>query len=76
MIAELASLGPKSSSSGLAWSSSRVGPVDYNVYPKSYIIHSNSGYKRARDFSSDAKYDTEEFGDFNDVQQGSKGHKF
>uniref|UniRef100_A0A3Q2ZCF6 Uncharacterized protein n=1 Tax=Kryptolebias marmoratus TaxID=37003 RepID=A0A3Q2ZCF6_KRYMA len=62
MIADLMRLRPKRPSPHFPWTFDHVplgsfGSVDDRlVYPSSHIVHSSSGYQRARDFRSDTKY--------------------
>uniref|UniRef100_A0A3B3D9K5 Uncharacterized LOC112154377 n=2 Tax=Oryzias melastigma TaxID=30732 RepID=A0A3B3D9K5_ORYME len=85
-LAEILSFRPNRPFPREAWTSEHVpvGSVEQRpLYPSSHVVQSSSGYQRARDFSSDAKYTTDIF-DHLDVdggkqggssKTGSKGHK-
>uniref|UniRef100_A0A8C6LVJ9 Uncharacterized protein n=1 Tax=Nothobranchius furzeri TaxID=105023 RepID=A0A8C6LVJ9_NOTFU len=64
MVAELMSLRPNRHYVQFPWNSAHI-PLDMveerPVYPSSHVIHSSSGYQRARDLRTDNKYTQETF---------------
>ncbi|MEQ2205386.1 hypothetical protein XENOCAPTIV_025651, partial [Xenoophorus captivus] len=86
MVTDLLRLSPYGSRPLLQshWSSHHVsmGMVEtHPMYPSSLIVHTNSGYRRARDFRTDSKYTEDTFdhvpqpGTPKNPGSGSKGHQ-
>ncbi|XP_023805015.2 uncharacterized protein LOC144981315 [Oryzias latipes] len=74
-IAEILSFGPSRPFPREAWTSEHV-PVRSlarrPLYPSSHVVKTSSGYQRARDFSSDAKY-TQDIFDHMFENEGKQG---
>uniref|UniRef100_A0A8C6W0M2 Uncharacterized protein n=1 Tax=Nothobranchius furzeri TaxID=105023 RepID=A0A8C6W0M2_NOTFU len=66
MVAELMGLRPNRPYVQFPWTSAHI-PLDMveerPVYPSSHVVHSSSGYQRARDLRTDSKYTQETFSD-------------
>uniref|UniRef100_A0A8C6LNW6 Uncharacterized protein n=1 Tax=Nothobranchius furzeri TaxID=105023 RepID=A0A8C6LNW6_NOTFU len=78
MVAELMSLRPNRPYVQFPWNSDHI-PLDMveelPVYPSSHVVHSSSGYQRARDLRTDNKYTEETFSDIPMPEISGTGHQ-